>query len=133
MSSPSRAAIAAFVRKAGMSVLLMSIMSPGPGARAAPTAGEGSQAAEADPCTKPYLCLYTRTHYHGQLTLSDTVKSGQCVAVDLYNAGVGSADNRSRQYARFWGNSDCTGRNYLLKPGHGTVNFGFLARGLGGR
>lgn len=82
-----------------------------------------------------WLCLWTRANFPGRpTTLSDPVPSGQCVALDIYFPGARSAVNRTNRYARFWSNSDCTGRNYLLQPGWSSVSdFGFQARGLGGR
>lgn len=82
----------------------------------------------AGACWNGTLCEYAGTFWTGEVRMSDTVKPGQCVGLDYYWAGVRSARNRTGQYARLWSNSDCTGRNYLLKPGAAAPTFGFLAK-----
>lgn len=89
--------------------------------------------AAAGACWNGTLCQYAGTFWTGEVRMSNTVKPGQCVGLDYYWAVVRSARNRPGQYARFWSNADCTGRNYLLKPGAAALTFGFLTKGLGGR
>lgn len=102
-------------------------------ATAASEAGAARPADIGDCPVGNWLCLWTGANFTGQLILSDTVRSGQCGALDIYFPGARSAVNRTNQYARFWSNSNCTGSNYLLFPGWSSVsNFGFQARGLGG-
>lgn len=87
-----------------------------------------SSSAALPNCPAGNLCEWTGIDFIGDRTYGAPVPSGRCIKIRVSR----SAWNRTRTYARYWWNSNCTGQNILLGRGAMVSRFGFAAGSLGG-
>jgi hypothetical protein len=86
------------------------------------------------------VCAWTGIGFIGTLIATRPIPSGRCLKIGDVTRTFLSAQNKSRQYARFWefatrrndGSVQCHGRNRIVLPLGSVRNLGFGARGLGG-